>query len=85
MVTIYGRTKVTYEDIPEIMNGKLPFDDGLFGEKWYVLKLPNGKYATYLSTEEKREGEIKRIIEHCEFEKDYGDTKSHVESYLRFK
>ena len=61
-VSLYGKTVLTYEDIPQIMNGKLPYREGYNNQKWYVLPLPNGKYCTYLCSEENKEEKIKKNI-----------------------
>jgi hypothetical protein len=84
MVTLFGRTKLTYEDIPSILDGKISYRDGSFnGEKWYVLRLPNGRYINYLTNDKAREGCINSILKYYQ----YYESKSEREiiSLVRFE
>lgn len=51
---------LTYEDIPQIINGEISYNNGKYGWNWYVLPLPNGKYATYNATDKERANTIKK-------------------------
>lgn len=43
MIELYGRKRVTQDDIPAILNGKIPFDKDEYGE-FYLLPLSNGRF-----------------------------------------
>ena len=81
-VSLYGKTVLTYEDIPQIMNGKLPYREGYSNQKWYVLPLPNGKYCTYLCSEENKEEKIKKILKN--YQSYEAKTKKEMESWIKF-
>lgn len=83
MVTLYGRTMFTYEDIPEIMQGKFPYRNGKYnGEKWYVLPLPNGRYIDYLSNEKDREQHTRNFLLH--YQNYETQSRKDMESWVRF-
>jgi hypothetical protein len=82
-VEMYGRTMLTYDDIPRILDGEIPYRDGSYNdEKWYVLRLPNGRYVDYLCRDEDREETVGRILSRS------GSTETRSESqmvsWLRF-
>lgn len=84
MVTLFGRTLLTYEDIPSILDGKISYRNGEFnGEKWYVLRLPNGKYQNYLATDKGRESCVEHILKYHQYYE--GRTKSQMEALVRFE
>lgn len=76
---------LTYEDIPQIINGEISYDNGKYGWNWYVLPLPNGKYATYNATDSKRADTIKKMIDYCSRDNQFGKSKENMESFIRFK
>ena len=82
-VSLYGRTMMTYDDIPKIMKGELPFMEGAYNnEKWYVLPLPNGRYYAYLCSENNKEEYAKSILSHYQ---DYETkTKEEMETWVKF-
>lgn len=45
MIELYGRKRVTQDDIPAILNGKIPFDKKEHGEH-YFIPLSNGRFET---------------------------------------
>ncbi len=62
-VSLYGRTMLTYEDIPRIMSGEIPFDEVEYNDdKFYVLPLPNGRYVKYICNEKNRDYVINQIL-----------------------
>lgn len=81
-VSLYGKTILTYEDIPQIMNGELPYRQGYNNQKWYVLPLPNGKYCTYLCSEEKKEEKIKEILKN--YQSYEAKSRKEMETWVRF-
>lgn len=81
-VSLYGKTILTYEDIPQIMNGELPYRQGYNNQKWYVLPLPNGKYCTYLCSEENKEEKIKEILKN--YQSYETKSRKEMETWVRF-
>lgn len=49
MIELYGRKRVTRDDIPAILNGKIPFDKKEHGEH-YFIPLSNGRFETEFIT-----------------------------------
>ena len=49
MIELYGRKRVTQDDIPAILNGKIPYDWDEYGE-FYFLPLSNGRFETEFIT-----------------------------------
>lgn len=49
MIELYGRKRVTQDDIPAILNGKIPFDKKEHGEH-YFIPLSNGRFETEFIT-----------------------------------
>lgn len=49
MIELYGRQMVTQDDIPAILNGKIPFDKQEHGEH-YFIPLSNGRFETEFIT-----------------------------------
>ena len=49
MIELYGRKRITRDDIPAILNGKIPFDKQEHGE-WYFYPLSNGRFNRELIT-----------------------------------
>lgn len=45
MIELYGRKRVTRDDIPAILNGKIPYERDEYGE-FYFLPLSNGRFES---------------------------------------
>lgn len=49
MIELYGRKRITRDDIPAILNGKIPYDKKEHGEH-YFIPLSNGRFETAFIT-----------------------------------
>lgn len=90
MIELYGRKRVTQDDIPAILNGKIPFDKDEYGE-FYFLPLSNGKFERVSVTHyEASRGQDLEYVKNREEERvkhspNYGQfTLKHAIEYLKF-
>lgn len=90
MIELYGRKRVTQDDIPAILNGKIPFDKDEYGE-FYFLPLSNGRFEKVSVTHyEASRGQDLEYVKNREEERvkhspNYGQfTLKHAIDFLKF-
>ena len=90
MIELYGRKRVTRDDIPAILNGKIPYDWDEYGE-FYFLPLSNGRFENVSVTHyEASRGQDLEYVKNREEERvkhspNYGlFSLKHAIEFLRF-
>lgn len=91
MIELYGRKRITQDDIPSILNGKIPFDKKEHGEH-YFIPLSNGRFVTeFITPYEASRGrdleyEKNRYEELVKRNPNYGQfTLKHAIEFLKFQ
>ena len=90
MIELYGRKRITRDDIPAILNGKIPFDKKEHGEH-YFIPLSNGRFETeFITPYEASRGRDLEYAKNREEERvkhspNYGQfTLKHAIEFLKF-